>query len=180
MPLTLPFQELPPISVARVVPTVSLAVLGLVGGSDPTEAVLPSPGSTHSGRSMGRTPERPSLPPVPAVQHTLTLDKLIRAGRRGAVGAGGVHQPGAADAWPLHGGEAGQRWAAGAAGGDNAAAAGRHPSALYFTGHRDGRVRAWDATTRVPSLLLTMPFGGHAGQERLRTVTALEVCVLGH
>lgn len=161
----------------QIVPTVNLSLLGL--SPDPTDLPQPSPGSAYSGRSgrSARTSE-PARPGAPAAQHALTLDKLRRAARRSGAGAGG--------AWPLHGGETAPSWASGlgSAGGGDAAAAGagagaagpppgRHPSALYFTGHRDGRVRVWDATSRVPVLMLAMPAA--AGQERLRPVTALEV-----
>lgn len=76
-----------------------------------------------------------------------------------------------AEHWPFRGGEP----AVGASGGDDArTGAGRHPSALYFTGHRDGRVRVWDATSASPLLLAAIPVA--AGQERLRPVTTLDVC----
>jgi len=47
---------------------------------------------------------------------------------------------------------------------------------LLYTGHRDGRVRVWDASSEVPVVLTTVPFdaGGQTG--RLRGVTALDVC----
>ena len=50
------------------------------------------------------------------------------------------------------------------------------PGDLLYTGHRDGRVRVWDATSEVPVLLTTVPFdaGGQTG--RLRGVTAVDVC----
>ena len=50
------------------------------------------------------------------------------------------------------------------------------PGDLLYTGHRDGRVRVWDASSEVPVLLTTVPFdaGGQTG--RLRGVTAVDVC----
>ena len=50
------------------------------------------------------------------------------------------------------------------------------PGDLLYTGHRDGRVRVWDASSEVPVLLATVPFdaGGQTG--RLRGVTAVDVC----
>jgi hypothetical protein len=52
------------------------------------------------------------------------------------------------------------------------------PGDLLYTGHRDGRVRAWDASSEVPVLLATVPFdaGGQTG--RLRGVTAVDVCTV--
>ena len=48
-------------------------------------------------------------------------------------------------------------------------------SDLYFTGHEDGRVRVWDVTGHVPSLLTTVPFDSGGPGVRLRAVTCLEV-----
>ena len=52
------------------------------------------------------------------------------------------------------------------------------PGDLLYTGHRDGRVRVWDASSEVPMLLATVPFdaGGQTG--RLRGVTAVDVCTV--
>ena len=52
------------------------------------------------------------------------------------------------------------------------------PGDLLYTGHRDGRVRVWDASSEVPVLLAMVPFdaGGQTG--RLRGVTAVDVCTV--
>lgn len=183
-PLTLPVQELPPMTLARLVPTVSLAVLkeSTAGGS---AAVSPRPSSSGLPSPSPRGSEAPSAGAValhtqqqqqgPLPQHALTLDRVRACSRRGgALGEGGGNglAPPPLEHWPFTGGQP----AASLAGSGNAAAAAsvrRHPSALYFSGHRDGRVRVWDATTQVPELLLTIP--AVAGQERLRAVTAMEV-----
>lgn len=91
--------------------------------------------------------------------------------RRSSQGPGSSLEAALPEHWPFTGGQP----ACSLAGGGEGAAAGakRHPSALYFSGHRDGRVRVWDATMQVPELLLTIPMA--AGQERLRAVTAMEV-----
>ncbi|KAL4431642.1 hypothetical protein ABPG77_001484 [Micractinium sp. CCAP 211/92] len=186
-PLTLPVQELPPMTLARLVPTVSLAVLkeSTAGGS---AAVSPRPSSCGLPSPSPRGGEPPSAGSVavhlqqqqqqqqgPLPQHALTLDRVRACSRRGgALGDGGADGPAPPplEHWPFTGG---QPAASLAACGSAAAAASvrRHPSALYFSGHRDGRVRVWDATTQVPELLLTIP--ATAGQERLRAVTAMEV-----
>ena len=228
-PLTLPAQELPPITVARLVPTVNAAQQGEVGGS---AAVSPrSPGAASAGLPSP-SPREPgplsaaSAPAGPAAtlpQHALTLDRVRACSRRlaAAPDGGAAQEPSLLEHWPFAGGQP----AASLAGEGGAR---RHPSALYFTGHRDGarwawregwegkaavgelplslaarvpacalhllparaaspnpwargpllrtcagRVRVWDATTQVPEMLLTIPAA--AGQERLRSVTALEV-----
>ena len=51
-------------------------------------------------------------------------------------------------------------------------------SDLYFTGHEDGRVRVWDVTGHVPSLLTTVPFDSGGPGVRLRAVTSLQVLFL--
>ena len=157
-PLTLPFMELPPITASRLVPTVSLSLL-LESG-----AALPSPGSVEAAAAAAIHGS--------GVQHALTLDKVSACSRR--LGSGGAAAGGGSsgDAWPFVGGEP----PAGASrrGDPLRASAGRHPSSLYFTGHRDGRVRVWDATSQAPLLLYTIP--ASAGQERLRQVTAVDIC----
>lgn len=45
---------------------------------------------------------------------------------------------------------------------------------LYFTGHRDGRVRVWELSTNVPALLATVPHDSGGPGGRLRGVTALQ------
>jgi hypothetical protein len=71
--------------------------------------------------------------------------------------------------WPFAAGEAANTSPA-------ALGSGCHPSALLLTGHRDGRVRVWDATAQVPRLLAALPAAAAAAQERLRAVTTLEAC----
>jgi hypothetical protein len=180
-PLTLPIQELPPITLSRLVPSVSVALLAehpggsaavsprtSIGGASASTEASPSrllPGSSSSAA-------RGTLP-----QHCLTLEKVRACSRRAAAQQREAPPVGAshslADHWPFAGGEPACSVAAGS-GDDSATGSGkRHPSAFYFTGHRDGRVRVWDATMQVPELLLTVP--ASAGQERLRAVTALEV-----
>ncbi|PSC76739.1 R-Tomsyn-like family [Micractinium conductrix] len=177
-PLTLPIQEMPPITVARLVPTVSAALLRdgtIVAGGAPAVhspvipgSAQPSP-SPRGGEPLGSASSVAAAQQGP--QHGLTLERVRACSRRA-----GADVPPSADHWPFTGGVP----AASLAG----MGAKRHPSALYFSGHRDGRVRVWDATTQVPEQLLTIP--ASAGQERLRAVTALEVCpfsglvIVGH
>ena len=177
-PLTLPAQELPPITCARLVPTVGAAQAAAAAALSPRgpaslaasptpgrEGEAPPPSSSSAGAGTGA--------PAPP-QHALTLDKVRACSRRmQAPGGGPAPEPTLLDHWPFRGGEPAASLAAAAGEGGGGGAAGRHPSALYFSGHRDGRVRVWDATTAVPELLLTIPAA--AGQERLRAVTALEV-----
>ncbi|RMZ54316.1 hypothetical protein APUTEX25_001474 [Auxenochlorella protothecoides] len=122
MPLTLPFQELPPVTVSLLVPTL---------------------GPSHT--------------------HGLTLEAVRGCSRRHA-GGGAAFAPGPGD-WPFTGGRA-------ALLDPGAAAAGAHPAGLLLTGHRDGRVRVWDAVAQVPELLMTVP--ASSGAERLHAVTAIE------
>lgn len=172
-PLTLPAQELPPITCSQLVPTVGAAQVAEAAALSPRS---PAPPASAAAPSPGRGGEPPSCssaggaPPGP--QHALTLDKVRACSRRllQAPGSGHAAEPSVLEHWPFRGGEPA---ASLAAGGGEGAPARRHPSALYFSGHRDGRVRVWDATTQVPELLLTIPVA--AGQERLRSVTALEV-----
>lgn len=86
MPLTLPFQELPPVTLARLV-------------------------------------DAPQKSPSP---HALNLTALRSCGRR---------TPGSRD-WPFKGGVPG-------------GSRGYGPGAVMITGHRDGKVRLWDATLQV-------------------------------
>jgi hypothetical protein len=191
-PLTLPVQELPPITVAKLVPTVSVALLqsdgreaggsaavsprcgaglGAAGGS-----ALPSP-SPRGGEASSSSPAGAAAA-APLPQHALTLEKVRACSRRFSQQPGGAAESSLLDHWPFTGGQPACSLAGGGGGGEpagSASSAGRHPSSLYFSGHRDGRVRVWDATTQVPELLLTIP--AVAGQERLRAVTALEVGV---
>ena len=191
-PLTLPVQELPPITVARLVPTVSVALLQSdgreAGGSAAVSprsgaglgagggSALPSP-SPRGGEASSSSPAG-AAPAAPLPQHALTLDKVQACSRRFSRQPGGsAAESSLLDHWPFTGGQPACSLAGGGGGepAGSASSAGRHPSALYFSGHRDGRVRVWDATTQVPELLLTIPAA--AGQERLRAVTALEVGV---
>lgn len=170
-------------TLARLVPTVSLAVLkeSAAGGS---AAVSPRPSSTGLASPSPRGGEAPSAGSValqvqqqqqqgPPPQHALTLDRVRACSRRGGAlaDAGGSGPPPPLEHWPFTGGQPAASLASGSAA--SAASVRRHPSALYLSGHRDGRVRVWDATTQVPELLLTIP--AVAGQERLRAVTAMEV-----
>ena len=148
-PLTLPLQELPPITVSKFVPTVSRDQAAALTGQGP-------PGG---------------------VQHALTLTAL-RALRNGGTGSTSI-STNASQAkhgdWPFTGGEAGRV-------GDEAVGGGCHPSALLMTGHRDGKVRVWDSTTQVPSLLCVVPSSSSVlgstsdTVERLRPVSAMDVC----
>ena len=45
---------------------------------------------------------------------------------------------------------------------------------LYFTGHRDGRVRAWDMTSNVPALVATVPHDSGGPGGKLRGVASLQ------
>lgn len=49
------------------------------------------------------------------------------------------------------------------------------PADLMFSGHQDGRVRAWDCSSEVPLLLATVPFDAGGTMGRLRSVSAMEV-----
>jgi WD40 repeat protein len=53
-----------------------------------------------------------------------------------------------------------------------------HPSAMLACGHRDGRVRFWDATSEVPRYLVTVPASAAliAGEGRIQAVTCMDVC----
>lgn len=63
-----------------------------------------------------------------------------------------------------------------------------HPSAMLACGHRDGRVRFWDATSEVPRYLVTVPASAAllANEGRIQSVTCIDVCpvsgvlVVGH
>ncbi|KAK9818994.1 hypothetical protein WJX81_004841 [Elliptochloris bilobata] len=46
----------------------------------------------------------------------------------------------------------------------------------WLSGHRDGRVRAWDLATNVPRLLATVPFDSGGAGGKLRAVCAMMVC----
>ena len=50
---------------------------------------------------------------------------------------------------------------------------------LYFTGHRDGRVRAWDMTSNVPALVATVPHDSGGPGGKLRGVASLQASQLG-
>ena len=125
-PLTLPFQELPPVVLARLV-----------------DAAKKGAGVASGAHAAQDTSSQTASP------HALTLAALRAAARRAG-----------AAAWPFKGGDRGS-------GGQS------RRGALLFTGHRDGRVRLWDATLEAPQLLATTPAG--AATQRLRVVTALEV-----
>lgn len=172
-PLTLPLMELPPITVARLAPTVSLALMAeMCGGS----SAAPSPRDVAALSPRDLAASRQGSVGGPGVQHALTMDKLRACSRRhfgapAAAAAAAAEEAAMAEHWPFRGGvppacASGQE--------DMRTGAGRHPSALYLSGHRDGRVRVWDATSASPLLLATIPAA--AGQERLRPVTTLDVC----
>lgn len=132
-PLTLPFQELPPITLSIFVPTLSESQVEDLGT---------------------------------ASLHALSLPALHAAAR---ARRNSISSTSTSTDWPFTGGEP-------ASIDVERLSAGCHPSALLLTGHRDGRVRVWDATTQVPTLLETLPSSTSGGQERLRSVTALDAC----
>lgn len=136
-PLTLPLQELPPITTSRLVPALS------------------------KEQATALTAQGPS-----GVQHALTLPALWSVAAHHRVTSARGHQMGD---WPFTGGEP-------APNEPEALSAGCHPSALLMTGHRDGKVRVWDATAQVPVLLVTIPSSAAAGNERLKAVTGIDVC----
>jgi hypothetical protein len=171
-PLSTRLQELPPVTAAAVVPSVNPDLLG--SGSS-------APGGAPTADSAG------------GPQHCITIDALRACRTRGSDA-----QHGDEEAWPFCGGEpafsaavAAERSASGldtpcstrsapthaphlADRHGGAASASGHPSALLVTGHRDGRLRVWDATAQVPSLLMVVP--SSTGAERLKAVTAIAVC----
>ena len=55
-----------------------------------------------------------------------------------------------------------------------------HPSGVLLFGHRDGRVRVWDATSEVPKHMTTVPADLNiiANEGRLMPVTCLDACPL--
>ena len=55
-----------------------------------------------------------------------------------------------------------------------------HPSGLLLYGHRDGRVRAWDATSEVPKHMTSVPVDLQAMKDegRLMPATCLDACPL--
>ncbi len=110
------------------------------------------------------------------VQHAVTLAAVRAAYARhgaAAVSADAADAPGAwggdRGAWPFGGG-------APAPPAPGPVGAGARPAALILTGHRDGRVRVWDATRAAPRLLGAVPAAAAAAGERLRGVTALVAC----
>lgn len=173
-PLTLPFQELSPITVSKYGVTLS---------------------AQQARRAMKGFEDVPST----LVQHALTLDALYAACKpqkashyrhQDAVARSspyatapgsdahdeahqrhtGVLDDAGPGSWPFRGGHP-------ALLSIDMMSSGCHSSSLLFTGHRDGRVRVWDAVAQVPSLLTTVPSAGAATrEERLRAITALEVC----
>lgn len=138
-PLTLPAQELPPITVSKLVPTVNAEQQGEPGGSaavsprSPSAASvgLPSPSPLDPGPLSAQS--CPAGPAASLPQHALTLDRVRACSRRlGSVPSGGAGQePSVLEHWPFSGGQASTSLA-GSGGGR------RHPSALFFSGHRDG------------------------------------------
>lgn len=138
-PLTLPAQELPPITVSKLVPTVNAETQGEPGGSaavsprspSAASAGLPSPSPLDPNPLSAQS--CPAGPAAPLSQHALTLDRVRACSRRLALtpsgGAGLEHS--VLEHWPFSGGQPAASLA-GSGGGR------RHPSALYFTGHRDG------------------------------------------
>ena len=141
-PLTFPMQELPPITISKVVPALS----------------------SEQASKLQET----------AIQHSLTLENVYVALRRGS------HVPGTldeskgshsgAEVWPF---TAGKPCAVSPA---TISQRGCHPSALLFTGHRDGRVRVWDSSLTVPPLVLTVPALDATHGERLKAVSSIDVC----
>eukprot|EP00890_Picochlorum_soloecismus_P000396 jgi/Picsp_1/1357/NSC_04837-R1_transducin wd40 domain-containing protein len=80
--------------------------------------------------------------------------------------------------WPFHGGiPPGNYFNSEAdymSAGNNVA----HPSAILACGHRDGRVRFWDATSEVPRYLITVPASAAllAEEGRIQAVACIDVC----
>lgn len=137
-PLTMPLQELPPITVVKFVP------------------LLPQPAMT-GGDCNSRN----------AVVTPLTLSALYAV-----AGQSAKRSTDAAADWPFTGGEPAPNEMG------KSVESLYHPSALLFSGHRDGRVRVWDVTTQVPTLLATVP-GLKATSGTfvpVRAVTCLDVC----
>lgn len=138
-PLTLPAQELPPITVSKLVPTVNAEQQGEPGGSaavsprSPSAASvgLPSPSPLDPGPLSAQS--CPAGPAAPLPQHALTLDRVRACSRRlASVPSGGAGQePSVLEHWPFSGGQPAASLAE--SGGGR-----RHPSALFFSGHRDG------------------------------------------
>lgn len=139
-PLTFPMQELPLITLSKVVPALSKK-----------QAV-----------SLQET----------AVQHSITVEGIygsIRKNQKQKVLEDDFAVEDIRD-WPFTAGSPC------AVLGSAVSESGCHPSAFLFTGHRDGRVRIWDTCSSVPKLLMSVPMGESISGERLRAVTALEVC----
>ncbi|BDA45161.1 hypothetical protein COCOBI_06-6410 [Coccomyxa sp. Obi] len=158
-PLSLPFQELPPVTASAFAPgelplgedadhfphAVSVAALRATHGA--TVADSPERGVPRRWRWVlsGGRPARGPVPSVPPTGPPTTGDEYLGEEQTVTEQPSQQPRPGA-------------------------------PS-LYLTGHRDGRVRVWDTTAEVPSLLATVPFDAGGAGGKLRPVSAMQVCV---
>jgi hypothetical protein len=163
-PVTLPAQELPPITVSKVV---DVRVLEEEEEEDDDE-------DNNNGGGGG---VKSSKSKATLYKHTLSLAALRRCSTRLAFG--GEEDIAQAD-WPFHGGKPAPLVT-------DVPPDYHHPCGLLLTGHRDGRVRVWDTSVAVPQLLHTVPStatptGGGNNQlqqnERLKAVSSLDTCPL--
>jgi hypothetical protein len=169
-PVTLPAQELPPITVSKVVDVRVLEEEEEEEDDDDDEDNSHNGGGGGGGMKSSRSK-------ATLYKHTLSLAALRRCSTRLAFG--GEEDIAQAD-WPFHGGKPAPLVT-------DVPRDYHHPCGLLLTGHRDGRVRVWDTSVAVPQLLHTVPStatptGGGNNQlqqnERLRAVSSLDMCPL--
>ncbi|KAK9908560.1 hypothetical protein WJX75_009693 [Coccomyxa subellipsoidea] len=157
VPLSLPFQELPPVTASAFAPSeppvgedanhfphaVSLAALCAARGAAHSAADSPESRGVSRRWRWVLSGGRPAVLPPPMVPPS------------GSPGDDDDVQPQILEMQPAAG-----------------------PPPLYFTGHRDGRVRVWDMAGEVPGLLATAPFDAGGAGGKLRAVCAMEVCAV--